>query len=334
MRFLAALALLAVSACTTTAPTLPPPARALEQGWSELALDVTPAALSETEALGARYGALIYRGGIELKSPNPMFGGWSGIEVDDSGRFVAVSDKGAFMTGALTLNAAGDLVGVSDAKIGLMRTTSGNPVEGSKEYDAEDIARLPDGRYAVSFEQTHRIDIYDIDGKGPIAAAQAGPPTPQDMGSNEGMEALALTDDGDLIAGREFGADRGRITQLFRVSLKGDPVIVGTAEMTPNFALVSLRRLPDGDYLAMERFYLPVIGNKTLLARFSGAAMKAKAPHAVTEKIALLEKPMNLDNFEGLAVTQLGRVTRLYIISDNNFTPGNKTLIYAFDLAG
>ena len=41
----------------------------------------------------------------------------------------------------------------------------------------------------------------------------------------------------------------------------------------------------------------------------------------------------NIDNFEGIAARQMpdGRV-RLYLISDNNFAQGQRTLLYVFDV--
>ena len=52
-------------------------------------------------------------------------------------------------------------------------------------------------------------------------------------------------------------------------------------------------------------------------------------------EIAELRAPLTLDNFEGIAVHQLSDGTnRLTLISDDNFSPLQRTLILQFDLAG
>lgn len=303
-------------------------------GWLPIAVSAVPAVISEKAGNGARYGALVFRGGVELTSENAMFGGWSGIEVDGEGRFIAVSDAGSFLKGKLTLNEAGDLVGVAGTQIAIVRDEKGQPIDAKFAKDAEDITRLQDGRYAVAFEGNHRIDIFDLDGKGPAAGSTAGPPVPQTMSSNEGIEALTVAADGDLVAGREFSAQHKPPTQFFKLSRDGErEMVTGPAEIDPNYGLVAMRRLASGDYLALERFYFPLIGNKIILRRYRGAGLTAKAPRLAGPKLAEFEKPLLLDNFEGLAVIEKpGAPIRLYILTDNNFSPRSRTLLYAFDL--
>ncbi|MGE3303763.1 MAG: esterase-like activity of phytase family protein [Hyphomonadaceae bacterium] len=325
----AAALLLLASACAGAQETPPQPA-----GWQALTIETKPAPISQTAGNGARYGALIFRGGLELKAANGMFGGWSGLEIDKGGRITAVSDDGAFFEAKVVLDAAGDLTGLSDARIALMRGLKGEPLDSKEWQDAEDIARLPDGRYAVSFERHHRIWIYDLDGKGPLAGGVEGPAAPQDMGENEGLEALTATPEGDLIAGREFSADHKPPTQFFRMRIDGNGGwIAGPAQVSENYALVALRPLPGGDYLALERFWFPILGSRTELRRYKAAGLADARPHLDGPVLASLLKPLALDNFEGLAVTPgANGATRLYIISDDNFSASQRTLLYAFDL--
>jgi hypothetical protein len=334
MKYSALLIAVALCACASTStPKSAAPAPALGQGWSALAVEVKPARLSETDGIGARYGALTFRGGLELKSSNPLFGGLSGIEMDSQGRFFAVSDQGAIVSGSLGLNEAGDLMGLSNLRIGLLRNEKGEPLESKLMADAEDIARLADGRYAISFEQRHRIWIYDLARDGALAAAKAGPAAPQDMGDNEGLEALMQARDGDLIAGREFKKDHSTPTEIYKIPLAGGKVVTGSAEVTRDYALVSLRFLPDGDLVALERFFLPIIGNRAVLRRYDAAGLKDTSPVLAGPELASLRAPLAVDNFEGLAVVpRADGGARIYILSDDNFNPTQRTLLYAFDL--
>lgn len=322
-------ALLALALCACTVKAAPN-----EAGWDAVSVQVSPAALSDKAGVGARYGPLTFRGGVELRSSNKLFGGWSGLVVDDQGGVIAVSDEAVFLRATLKLNDAGDLIGLSDPKLALMRNEAGEPLDGKEWQDAEDIARLADGRYAVSFERRHRILIYDLAGKGPMAPAALGPAAPQDMNSNEGLEALEQMANGDLVAGREFSARQKPPTQVYRLSMTGAPIVAGEAQTGSNFGLVALRRLANGDYLAMERFYFPFIGHRIELRRHPAAGAEATAPRLEGERLVRLAKPLALDNFEGLAIVEApGKPIRLYLMSDDNFESHQRTLIYAFDLA-
>ncbi len=325
--------MVSLGACAQAQPQPQPQS---DSGWQPIAVTATPAAISDKAGVGAKYGALIFRGGLELKSANPLFGGWSGIEVDSEGRFLAVSDQGSFLSGALVLNEAGDLTGLSETRIGLMRDETGAPLDRKEEQDAEDIALLQDGRYAVSFEHHHRILIYDIAKNGPAGAAEKGPAVLQnDFADNEGLEALVQAPDGDLIAVREFSVNRKAPTQFYKLPLDGGEMISGPASVRGDYALVSLRLLPDGDYIALERFFLPIIGSRSVLRRYGAAGLEADRPHLDGPEFAALMKPLAIDNFEALAIVprEDGGV-RLYILSDDNFNTSQRTLLYAFDLPG
>jgi hypothetical protein len=327
MRLSHVIAALALAACAQAQPAAP------EGGWQKIDVVSKPAAISARSGIGARYGALIFRGGVELKSSNPLFGGWSGLEVGADGRFIAISDQGSFLSGTTDTNEAGDLAGVSDAKIGLMRDERGDPLDGKDWQDAEDIALLHDGRYAVSFERHHRILIYDLAKNGPAGGAEKGPPVPQDMAENEGIEALVQAPDGDLIAGREFSATHKPPTQFYKLKLDGSAMTSGPAQVRRDYALVALRLLPDGDYIALERFYFPLLGSRTALMRYKAEGLTGVRPHLGGPELANLKKPLAVDNFEGLAVVpRPDGGARLYIISDDNFSASQRTLLYAFDL--
>jgi len=279
-------------------------------------------------------GHLVYRGGLELQSDDPRFGGLSGLHVEPDGRLLAVSDRGHWFVAKIVLSADGDLKGIVDPRVAELRNNQGALFEGKETSDSEDVTRMDDGRFAVSFEETHSIRIYDLDKKGPSAAPDvelklAGTRALQ---PNESLESVAPFDDKLLTAGEgEFG----RSAPFWIVPLQSEapPSPVGMTSTKQFFSQVSLARLPDGDYMAMERFYAPVIGARIHIRRLSRAALAATPARWEGEDVADLAPPMAVDNFEGLAVTQSpdGGV-RIYIVSDDNFSPTQRTLLYAFDL--
>ena len=200
-------------------------------------------------------------------------------------------------------------------------------------------AQLPDGRFAVSFEQRHRIEIFDLEKKGPAAGSVPGPPVPREgLKPNEGIEALVATAHGDLIAGSEYappGKDSSIFYQLkLGASASEATLAMGYAQTTLGNALVDLDRLPDGDFVALERFYFPGIGNKNVIRRYAASGLIANPPALKGPVLAQFATPQIVDNFEGIAAQPLpDGAVRLYIISDDNFSDRQKTLLYAFDLA-
>ena len=90
--------------------------------------------------------------------------------------------------------------------------------------------------------------------------------------------------------------------------------------------------MPNGDLVALERFYAPVIGARARIVRIPASEVHASdAPMQVEQLVQLGPHPV--DNFEGVSAVRMPNgVTRLYITSDNNFSARQRTYIFAFDV--
>jgi hypothetical protein len=300
--------------------------------WEPVRVAARAVALAPGETSISAVGRLVYRGGLLLQSDDARFGGLSGLHVQDDGRLLAVSDQGHWFVARLTQNDAGHLTGVVDMRVARMRGADGRVLSRKDDADAEDVVRLDDGRFAVSFERSHSIRLYDLDKSGPAVAsdkelALAGTDA---LRGNESLEALALLDDGLITAGEGVTS---RNAPFWIVPLASDtpPAPAGRTSTKDLFGLVALARLLDGDYIAMERFFAPILGVRIHLRRVTRASIDAGRWEG--EAIADLAPPIGIDNFEGLAVApgEDGAV-RLYLISDDNFNDSQRTLLYAFDL--
>ncbi len=322
---------LALAACAPTAAIGPE-----GEQWS--ALDISATEIS----FGADgVGSLQYRGGLALAprgdNSNHEFGGLSGLEILEENRLLAVSDFGDWLEARLVLSEAGDLVGVTDVRIAAMRDEGGAVFASKEAADAEGLAQLPDGRFAVSFEQTQTIRIYDLNRDGPFGAPRAGPALLGAAGlrPNSGLEAMVSTTDGTLLVGAEGGEEETTALWLARLDARDGAPEIARYPLEPGYSLTSLDRLPNGDFVALERFYAPVIGARARITRFSAEELESANGGIIeVEELAHLAPPRPMDNFEGLSVARApdGGV-RLYILSDDNFSDRQRTLLLAFDIA-
>ncbi len=272
-----------------------------------------------------RTGLLRYRGGVQISAGDAHFGGLSGLGVSpDGARFTAISDMGYWVRGRLDYDNAGHLAGVSDVRMGPLLDPDGRVVAGKARGDAEAIA--PDGRGGtyVAFERDHRLWRYKtLDG--PAIAVRA-PPGVENAPANSGMEALARLADGRILALTESLATDGGTRGWIGKPGDWSPLTFVTVD---GFAATDAAGLPDGDVLVLERRFPPVGAR---IRRIDAAAL---APGARLEgrELARLEGSDTVDNMEGLAVRQgLGGSTLIYLLSDDNYSALQRTLLMMFEI--
>lgn len=324
---LAALAI-ALAACSSSVADAP-----LAEQWEALNVIATPVDFGP-----AGEGRLRFRGGLQLQLEDDNsqhdFGGLSGMEVLQDGRLIAVSDFGDWIEARLVLDEAGSLTGIEDVRGAVMRDENAQPFANKEAADAEDLTQLTDGRFAVSFEQTQSIRIYDLNRDGPFGAARPGPQLEgaSTLPPNNGLEALSVTESGALVAGAEGGSSAD--TPMWVAPVDARAPVPPTARYRPErgYSLTGLDRLPDGDFVALERFYAPVIGPRARITRFSANALMAGG-EITPEELLRIAPPMPVDNFEAIsAVRAPDGAVRIYILSDDNFSERQRTLLLAFDL--
>ena len=164
--------------------------------------------------------------------------------------------------------------------------------------------------------------------------------------ANGGAEILARMPDGRFVVVSEVahvapahwaGSDAGRLKTRDGLIFEGDPTTPGIRPV--HFAYTPPRRfdtsdataLPNGDLLVLDRaFRLPY--------HFSAMVSRVRAtevrPGAVThpERLALLDSPLLHDNFEGIATSREGDDTIVWIVSDDNQSWLQRTLLLKFRL--
>ena len=274
------------------------------------------------------FGALTLLSAFQLASKDKRFGGLSGLSVGRDGRLYAVSDHGYWLSASMLLGPDDALKDLVDWRIAPILTTTKLPVRG-RLRDAEALAQARDGSFLVAFEGLHRISLYSPPPKTfestpvsvqiPSAVAQAP--------SNGGIEALATLADGRLLIIAEelenpdgsvkaWVLDDGRFTELSYLPAKG-------------FRVTDCAALNNGDVLVLERRYVPFGILSARLTRVKAGSLRSGAKLAGKELLKL-EQPLAVENFEGIAVQQTSNGTMIFIVSDDNYSSFQQTLVLQF----
>ena len=311
----------------------------IRAAWAEpLEVNTTPIALHPTDPAVERVGGLAFLGGLILTSPDPRFGGLSGLTFSADGTtLIAVSDHGFWVTFEPRRDAGGRLTSVANARIDSLRDEGGQPLATKRLTDAEAVERMADDGFVVSFERAHRLWRYEPyavagDWAPPARATPLGNlPGNERWPVNGGIEAVAALPGDRFLAVSE---DARNVTGDLRGWLveKGQSRPV-TYAATGDFQPTDFALLPSGDVLALERAFSPLAGAS---ARLQIIARQTIRPGGYLKgrEIARIKPPLTTDNFEGLAVTEDGDgSTLIYVISDDNYSVLQRTLLFLFRLA-
>lgn len=324
--------LIALGACATEAPATPDLPDAI-------AVSYKPIPLSSTDKKETRVGALIYRGGIEISSPDERFGGWSGLIVSADGKTIlSQSDEAHWLRAHLIYDSKGNLTGIDHAQLADMQNLDGKAMVG-KEGDAEGLASLgpndTNGRVAVSFERNSRIWIYDLSQT--LDARPVDLPVPDAIKanrSNNGLEGLARFAPHEFLAVTETPDENGDHPAWIVPFPSGKPEQLGVKHHEP-YEISDAALGPDGNLYLLERHYFGPIGGVVAAVReIDHADIKAGA-RLDGHEIAEFTMRENIDNMEGLSLRHDAEGhTLLYMISDDNYNHAiQRTVLLMFEIA-
>ncbi len=281
---------------------------------------------------------LEYRGGLSITSGDARFGGLSSLLISADGEhMLAASDRGMWFSAGLLYGDDGDLAGVASGYMAPISGPDGKPLAG-RYRDGEALARGADGSVLLAFEQHHRILRFEapfrLDAHGlaaEIPTLLTAPAELAEFNSNNAMEALVSLADGGLLILTE-GLDNERVGKPGWILHHGAPPGRLEYNGAPWFRPTGAARLADGDIIVLERRYTLIGGIAALLRRVSKESIR---PGALLDgpEIARLAPPLSIDNMEGIAIRRdsAGR-TLIYLLSDDNFSFMQRTLLLMFEL--
>lgn len=316
---------LALAACATGVVPTPVPLPTEPMPVTG-AIDIiaTPVPLNAGNPKQDRVGNFVYAGGVQLTTnQTARLHGLSDFKIKPDGTLMAVTDDGDILQAKLQLDRNERLIGLAEAVLKPLWDADGQPLQGKENADAEGFAILQSGDWLVSFERNHRIWRY------PYASDSIDfAPQPRTLFSdNEGMEALSpyptAAPDAYLVGGEEG--------EMWLCRLTAD--CVATPRQLPpslDHGLTAIAAF-DGPAIAiLYRAFDPVRGARATV-RIVHEPLRARPAPQVLDSFTL-DGALTRDNFEGLALVRNEKNgARLYLLSDDNFSGSQRTLLLAFD---
>jgi hypothetical protein len=312
MRILFALAALILLG-TFAPPSLQRPQRPPAQTW--LSFEAVP--LQAGDPRTTRVGRLAYVGGWSVTSNDLRVGGISAIDVD-RGEVIAFSDAGSRILFPLPRDGRP------------VRASIDAPAGPKRDRDVESMAVSGD-RVWIGLERRNMVVRYDR--RSWRSDAAAAPGAMRRWRANRGPEAMLRLPDGRFLV---FSEGSGGPSEALLFA--GDPALEATPALRlryrppRGYRVTDADILPDGRALFLNRRVrlLEGMSAKLTLARLD----RLKAGGLIEgEEIAHLQRPMTVDNLEAVSVGREGGRTIVWLASDDNFNPLQRSLLLKFALA-
>ncbi|MEO0327031.1 MAG: esterase-like activity of phytase family protein [Pseudomonadota bacterium] len=281
-----------------------------------------------------KFGSLTFLGGLILESSNENFGGFSGIRIiEESGKIKAITDKARFLTGNI-IRQKGNISGIENARLTRVKAADGRTITGAIDKDAEALELFGD-RIVLGYERNDRVVTFRekdhklfVDPK-----AKVHDFTGLDFPKNKGPEAVAYDrNNAQLLVITEYTLNDAGNHRAFLIGKDNLPQEL-SVQNHDSYSITDAAFLPNGDLLILERYYSFFSGVYMRLRRILGKDIK---PGNTLDGEVLISVNNNykIDNMEGLAVSKTDdEGTRLTMISDDNFSKSQQTLILEFLLA-
>ena len=283
--------------------------------------------LSEQDPDRDRFGDLHYRGGLDIPRMGQNIGGLSGLRWDsESGRLLAITDDARWVW--ITPDESdGRLIGLTNVESGPLLGVNGEVLTGKEQGDSESLTRSADGGWLVGFERDDRVLHYPTLAE-PAWPARVNPASALGpFEENRGLETLA-GDEGSLFACAERAPEEARTNCVWaKNGAELEPYALQTVPAVAwNGAVpTDADRTEEGSIFVLFRSYSPDQGNWVGISELR--ADGSRVDHLVLDPIHA-----TVDNFEGIALREEQGRTFIYIVSDDNFSGSQRTLLMKFEL--
>jgi hypothetical protein len=310
-----------------------------EIGFTPVDIRVSTIENFEPGRTGSTFGALEFRGGLNLRSRDPYFGALSGLDFMPDGSLLAVADTSGWFS-ARPVERDGRLVGIQAPRLAPMLGADGAVVTSKRQGDAESLRVVTRNGAIdafVSFEGRNEVRRFAAlpDVSQALPELVTLPKAVAGIRRMAGLEALAAAPEGGaldgalvIVAERSLDSHRNHRGWILSGPRRGAFSIVRSGD----FDVTDAAFLPDGDLLILERFYEFPLKVAFRIRRIEADAL---LPGATVDGRILIEADLryDIDNMEGMALRPGPNGETLIILcSDDNHSLLQRTLLLQFAL--
>lgn len=263
------------------------------------------------------------KGAWELMADRRRFGGLSGLIVKD-GDMTAITDRGTLLTARFSFS-SGHLSFGEVRLVPVVEADGSDP--GSDGSDAEALVDL-DGQIYAAFERDHRLA--PLNTRSGVLGSPIYLPDFEQFPTNSGIEGLAAAD-GILLAIPEV-SHNGQ-TPVFAIGPRGNLLARGTLATPAPHVVTDAEVGPDGMLYVVLRDFSIFSGFSIRVRRYPLSGVPPLPKQGEGEMLASFEHRTGIDNIEALSLwtDDRGRL-RLWLLSDDNFSPLQRTLLLDFEV--
>lgn len=292
---------------------------------ADVAVFATPIPIDPKDPAHVQFGRLRYLAGWHLTSRQRDFGGYSSLHVEGD-RFFTLADNGDYLRFRMATPGL-----VTEPRFG---TLPAFPGTGARlDRDSESMTIGPQGGIWVGFETSNAIVRYSGDLSQMVSIAY--PPAMRDWPANLGAEAMARLEGGRFVVFCEDKEDAKHVHAA--LMFPGDPTDPKNIPFQfgykppPGYVPTDAAQLPDGRVIVLNRHFGLLDGFWAAVVIVDTARI---APGATVpgELVAEFKPPLNIDNMEGISVGREGGRLIVWMISDDNQIPLQRTLLLKFEL--
>ena len=226
-------------------------------------------------------------------------------------------------------------IAIADAEVAPVLGGDGKPTRSRRSwFDSEALAGDGTSLF-VAFERVHEILRFEVrDGLRARGQPIPGAPAMKTLPLNQGIECLAMPARGQPLAGTliaisERGLDAAGNILGFLLNPSAGTF---TVKRSDEFDISDCTVTPKGDLLILERRFSWVRG---LAIRIRKLALSGVKPGALLDGPEVFSGDMGqqVDNMEGISIHRAADgATVLTLISDDNFSPLQRTVLLQFAL--
>ena len=265
---------------------------------------------------------------ISLTSDDEDFGGLSGILLSkDKKKFYALSDRARFFHMTPIFDKDKNITCFSSAQKRPLRGRSTRALIGH-HGDSEGLSfKINDeNKVLISFERAHRVVEYNLSMDQLLPQTDYEALSIRELPYNKSFETVRMISKDEIIAFPEGHEVKKGFLKGYLYNLKDETNIDIALEKYDGHYITDINILNNGDYLTLERRLSLLTGISTVMRHVKKNDLLSGNP-ASGNVVFHMTSTEGGDNFEAMEIQYNETMNHIYIVSDNNFTSFQKTLL-------